>query len=227
MARQIPVGPSWKEVFFGALISLVLGVILGAAFMVLRPAVLLRQPLKEGEKKADAVYYYEGTRDPSKGSQAQAKLKSFVQGNSVTVIEDEINLMVPTAKAPAPAASPKGKDGAKAAPPTATAVVAPPNFRIRDGVMQISTPTKVSVFGVDTTIVVIARGAFTKTSDGFVFEPDTITAGSCPLDRLPVVKTFVFNKFIGSQPVPPDVAASWSKLAAVQVEGNELKLVMP
>ncbi|HEX2853147.1 MAG TPA: hypothetical protein VHO24_07915 [Opitutaceae bacterium] len=228
MPKQLPVGPSWTEVFLGAFLSLVIGATLGAAYLVLKPAVLLRGPLKEEERKAETIYYTEGSRDGNKGRQGESKRKLFAQGSSVTVNEDEINLAIPPAKAPAPPAPvPGAKPGEKPAAPAATAVVAPPNVRIREGVVQISTPIKVSVFGFDSNVVVLARGGFVKKSSGWVFEPDTISAGSCPLDRLPVVKTLVFNKFIGSQPVPEDIATSWAKLAAVSVQGNELKLTMP
>lgn len=226
MPKQIQVGPSWTEVFLGAALSLVLGVVLGAAYLVLKPAVVLRGPLKEEDRKAETIYYTEGTRDGSKGRQSEAKRKLFAQGSSVTVIEDEINLAVPTVKATSPA-SPSAKGGEKPDSPAATAVVAPPNFRIRDGVVQLASPVKVSVLGVDSTVVVLARGTFVKKSSGWGFEPTSISAGSCPLDRLPGVKTLVFNKFFGSQPVPADIAASWAKLVAVQIEGNELKLTMP
>lgn len=226
MPRQIPLGPSWTEVFIGAFLSLAMGVTLGAAYLVLKPAVPLRGPLKEEDRKLQTIYYTEGSRDGTKGRQAESKRKLFAQGRSVTVTEDEINLAIPPPKAPV-APMPKTKPGEKAEPPAATAVVAPPNFRIRDGAVQLATPVKVSVFGVDANIVVLARGNFVKKSSGFVFAPNSISAGSCPLDRIPIVKTLVYNKFMGSQPVPEDIAAAWGKLVAVQVEGNALKLTMP
>lgn len=226
MPRQIQVGPSWTEVFLGAFLSFLIGVTLGAASLILKPAVMLRQPLKEEERKADTLYYMEGSRDGNKGRGSELKRKQFAQGSSITVTEDDINLAIPQDKAAATPA-PNAKAGQKAEAPTATAVVAPPNFRIRDSLVQLATPIKVNVLGVDSTIVILAKGTFAKKGDVWAFEPDSISAGSCPLDRLPVVKTLVYNKFIGSYPVPEDVAASWAKLVAVHVQGNELKLTMP
>lgn len=226
MPKRIPIGPSWTEVFIGAFLSLVIGVLLGAAYLVLKPAVALRTPLKEEERKAETVYYMEGSRDGNKGRGSELKRKQFAQGASVTLIEDDINLAIPQQKAsatPAPAA----KAGDKVETPTATAVVAPPNFRIREGVVQLASPIKVNVLGVDSTIVILAKGTFAKKGDVWAFVPNSISAGSCPLDRLPVVKTLVYEKFIASYPVPEDVATSWAKLVAVNVEGNELKLTMP
>jgi hypothetical protein len=226
MPKTIPVGPSWTEVFIGAFLSLLIGVALGAAYLVLKPAVGLRTPLKEEERKPGTIYYLEGSRDGNKGRGSELKRKQFAQGASVTVNEDDINLAVPQQKAPAaPAVAPKA--GEKVEAPTATAVVAPPNFRIREGVVQLATPIKVNVMGVDSTIVILSRGTFVKKDDVWAFEPQSISAGSCPLDRLPVVKTLVYDKFIGSYPVPEDIATSWRKLVAVHVEGSELKLTMP
>lgn len=226
MPKTIPVGPSWTEVFIGAFLSLLIGVALGAAYLVLKPAVGLRTPLKEEERKAGTIYYMEGSRDGNKGRGSELKRKQFAQGASVTVNEDDINLAVPQQKAPAaPAAAPKA--GEKLEAPTATAVVAAPNFRIREGVVQLATPIKVNVMGVDSTIVILSKGTFVKKDEVWAFEPQSISAGSCSLDRLPVVKTLVYDKFIGSYPVPEDIATSWRKLVAVHVEGSELKLTMP
>ena len=228
MPKPIKTGPSWTEVFFGALLSLVLGGVLGAAFLILKPAVALKQPLKEGERKADTIYYTEGSRNGSKGREAEAMRKSFVQGNSVTVNEDHLNLVIPSVKPAAPVTpAPKGKEGEKKADaPTATAVLASPNFRIRENLLQIATPVNVSVLGVETTVVVLATGTFVKNDSGFVFAPETISAGSCSLDRLPIVKNLVYKKFIAAQPVPEDIAAAWAKLGAASIQGNELKLTM-
>lgn len=100
--------PGWFQVTFGALLSAILGVALGAAVLVARPAVVVKAEPKEREQ--GAVYFIEGSRDGNRGRQALAKRQSFLAGESITVNEDEINTLVAAALkaagpgAPAPSA---------------------------------------------------------------------------------------------------------------------------
>jgi hypothetical protein len=229
-------GPGWGEVIFGAVLSAVLGVVIGAALLILKPIVAVKELPKE--PVAGAVYYIEGSRDTAKAKQALAKRKVFAQGQSVTVTEDEINSLA--APAAAPATPPAPKPGEKAAPkadekaapaPAATPVAGGqlvagnPNFRIRDGAMQIAVPVTISL--LDHKVTVQARGGFAKQGAGFVFEPSTLYVGSCPVQRLPFVGDLVRKQFLSAQAVPEDIATSWSKLAGVTIEGAALKLAMP
>src|SRR5690349_8667857 len=105
-------GPSWVEVILGALISLVLGVLIGALVLLFRPVVVVKEMPKEDARERDAVYFVEGSRDATKGREAAAKRKAFVEGQTVTVIEDELNAL-----AGPPATFARPKDGEKKAPP--------------------------------------------------------------------------------------------------------------
>jgi len=223
--------PSWFEVIFGAVLSVALGAVLGAALLILRPAVTVKELPKEADRVAGTVYYVEGSHDGGKAKQAVAKRKLFAQGRSVDVIEDEINSFA--GSPPAPAANPK--PGEKAAPASAAAASAgdlltpgAPNFRIREGVVQIGVPVKLNLFGlIEQKILVVARGAFAKKGDTFAFDPDTLYVGSCPVQRFPFAAGLVAKKVLATIPVPDDIAAAWPKLAGVTAEGNTLKLGMP
>lgn len=230
MPKFIRVGPSWTEVFLGASLSLVLGIVLGALSLILRPVIAVKELPKEADRLPGAVYYIEGTRDGNKGRLAETKRKNFAAGQSVAVNEDELNLLaVPKiAPPPPPAPKPKAKPGETPLPPmTAEAKVLPPNFRIHDSVMQISVTTKISVAGVDRNVLLLAKGDFARKDGKFVFVPATVTMGSCPMERLPFARGFALKKLLDFQTFPEDVAASWDKLIAAHVEGNELKLTMP
>ena len=230
-------GPSWAEVILGAVLSAGLGVVLGAALLILKPIVAVKEMPKE--PVAGAVYFVEGSRDTAKAKQALAKRKAFAQGQSVTVTEDEINsLAAPAAAAPATPPPPKKGEKAapkadeKAAPPAAPAAggmlaTGAPNFRIRDGAMQIAVPVTINVLDLGHKVTVQARGGFVKKGAGFVFEPGTLYVGSCPFQRLPFVGDLVRKQFLSAQAVPEDIATSWSKLASVTIEGSALKLAMP
>lgn len=225
-------GPGWIEVIFGALLSLLLGIVLGAVLMIFKPATVVRELPKEADRDPKAVYYVEGSHDATKGRGAQAKRKAFAEGQSVSLIEDELNALVAPVGPTAPKPAPKPvKPGEKAAPPAEGSeelvATGAPNFRVRDGSLQFAVPVTVNVLGLSQKVIVQTRGGFVKKGDLFIFEPDTFYAGSCPLQRLPMVVDYVRKKFVASQQIPDDLKASWEKLAGVAIDGSTLKLTMP
>lgn len=226
-------GPSWTEVILGAFLSLILGIVIGATLLILRPPVIAKEEPKERER--GVVYYIEGSKDSSKAKQAAAKKQAFVAGQSVTVTEEEVNALLAPAAAPAPGAA-KGaekgkekKDGkeAEAAPAASDGyfTAGAPNVRIREGAVQVSVPVTIGL--IDQKVIAQAKGGFVKQGDIFVYEPETMYLGSCPVERLPLVAGLVRDKVLASQSIPEDVVAAWKKLANVTVEGNAVKLTMP
>ena len=225
-------GPGWIEVIFGALLSLVLGVLVGALLLAFRPVVVVKEMPKEEARDASAVYFIEGSRDTSKGRDAASKRKMFAEGRSVTVIEDELNAL---AGPPATFAAPPTKAGEKAKAPekapgaTGDEIVASgtPNFRVRDGALQVGIPVTLNLLGMTQRVVVQTRGGFVKRGDVFVYEPNVFYVGSLPLQRLPLAAKFARERFLDSQAIPEDIKAAWPKLTNVAVEGNVLQLTMP
>lgn len=229
-------GPSWTEVILGAFLSLILGAVIGAVLLVLRPTVTAKEEPKEREK--GVVYYIEGSRDASKAKQAAAKKQAFVAGQTVTVTEEEVNaLLAPAPAAGAPTApkdgkaktAEKGKEEAKDAPANAAGsgyvTAGAPSVRIRDGAVQVGVPVTIDL--LSQRVIAQAKGGFVKKGDVFVFEPETMYLGSCPVQRLPFVGNLVRDKVLASQPIPEDVVAAWKKLANVTVQGNAVTLTMP
>lgn len=230
MSRKIDratYGPSWLEVIIGALLSIVLGIVLGAALLILKPIVVVKELPKEDVRDARAVYYVQGSRDATKGRMALAKRKSFAEGQSVTVVEDELNMLA----GPAPTQpAPKGAKPADKGAPVASAetfVAGAANFRINEGALHVALPVTFSALGFSQQFVVQTRGSFVKQGDVFVYDPTAFVIGSCPLDRLPFAANYVRAKFLAAQTIPDDISASWGKLANVAIENNALKLTMP
>lgn len=214
-------GPSWAEVIFGAILSLVLGVVLGALLLVFRPVVTAKEEPKERE--SGVVYYIEGVRDGSKGRQALAKRKSFIEGQSITVTEEEINsLIAPVAAAPAQG---EKKEGDAAAASSEYFKTGTPVVRVREGVLQIGLPVTVDLLG--TKLIAQAQGSLVKQGDIFVFEPQTMYLGSCPVNRVPYLSGLVREKVLNAYPVPEDIKQAWGKLASATVDGKTVKLTMP
>ena len=217
-------GPSWVEVILGAALSLVVGVILGAALLIFRPVVVVKQMPKEDAIDPTAVYFLEGTRETSKARDAVAKRQAFLAGQSVSVIEDELNTLAgPAATFAAP------QNGAPAAATASEQMMAAgtPNFRVRDGALQIGAPVTVSLLGLSEKVVVQARGGFEKQDGVFVYQPDALYVGSLPVQRLPFLANYARTNFLNAELVPEDVKAAWTKLANVSIDGNVLNLTMP
>jgi hypothetical protein len=223
--------PGWGEVIVGVVLSVALGAVLGVLALVVKPVIQAKELPKD--PVAGATYYLEGSRDAAKAKQAAAKRKSFVLGGSVAVIEDEINSFItPTAPPPPPAAKPKPGEKAPpaAAAPAASAdtlAIGGPNFRIRDGVVQIGVTVTVNLLGIAQPLVAVARGSFVKRGEEFAFVPETFYVGALPVHRLPFAADYLTRKFFNAKSVPEDVATAWGKLSSVAVEGNTLKLTMP
>jgi hypothetical protein len=211
-------GPSWTEIILGIFLSTVLGVVLGAVALTLKPVVAVKEMPKEPD--ANSVYYLEGGRDTAKAKQALAKRAAFAQGQSVSVNEDELNVLIGTPAAPAAPAKPGATP-----PPAGQLTFGTPNFRIDGGALQIAAPVTVTAAGLK--LIVQARGGFVKSGDRLVFSPDTLYVGSCPVQRLPFLAGYVRSQFAAAQAVPEDLAAAWRKLANVAIEGKTLTLTMP
>src|SRR3569833_581460 len=105
-------GPGWGEVILGAVLSLVLGVAIGAVLLILKPVV----PAKEQPKEATAgtVYYIEGRRGgAAEAQQAMAKERALVSGQSVRVSEEELTALAATPNKGQPPAGVAGAPGGR------------------------------------------------------------------------------------------------------------------
>lgn len=227
-------GPSWTEVFLGAVLSLALGVALGALLLLLRPALPVKTLPKPEDRPRGTVYYLEGSRDTSKGREGMAKLRAFIDGKAVAVTEDEVNAVLAAATKSGPGGAPKKgekKGGEKKAAKAMefvkveeTLAVDTPNVRIREGVMQVAAPVTVNLFGITEKLIVQARGGFVKQGDMFVFDPTQIYLNSCALERIPVVSAYLKSKLLAAHPIPEDLLAAWRKLSTVAIDDNTLRL---
>ncbi len=240
-------GPSWAEVILGAALSVALGVVLGAVFLVFRPVVAVKELPPEDERMAGVVYQLEGSRDPGKARFASSKKKSFFEGQSVTLTEDELNVLAGPAPAPKPAAvaanvakgapattkapapkapTPAPKAGATSETPEETFVRGTPVFRLRENDVQIAVPITVNALGLGSIVVVRTHGQFTKQGEVFAYEVGDMYLGSLPVHRVPFLAAYARGQFL-AQPLPEELTTAWKKLAKVAVVGSSLQLTMP
>ena len=219
-------GPTLTEVVVGATASLVLGVVLAMAYLLLKP-VWTGKDLPRAP--AGTIFYVEGSRSTEYGKLWLRKKQLFLDGSSVVLNEDELNAWMMAATAPP--APEKPVAGQKYTPP------APPglfqmgtlNFRIRDGVLQIGTKSMLSVelLGFRHQLIMQATGRFVKRDGQSVFEISRFYIGSFPLHKLPGLSSQGLGYILGQAQIPEEIVAAWKKLANVTIEGSTLKLTMP
>jgi hypothetical protein len=219
-------GPSWFEVGLGAVLSVVLGVILGAAYMINKPVVRVTSIPKD--TVPGTIYLIEGAKDLNMNGITEVR-RQFVGGATVVLDEGEINgffagLAKPSAGAPA--AKP-GDKGAPAANEPKMLETSPLNARIREGRIQFSDTATVTLLGVTVPIIVQSTGVFRKGGSEFEFDPDIIFVGGCPMQRMIFFRSWILRKLLFTQTAPDDVAGAWSKLADVSIEGTKLRLKAP
>jgi len=203
----------------GVIVAAGVSVLLGGALAL---AVLVFTPVETvaaipADARPGSVYVVSGSSDRARGGEWQRKQGEFLRGASVAVNEDELNLAA--AKEARPATHlPGGK------PPPALEAGAL-NFRIRDGVFQLATPLTINKAGLSETVMFQARGGFVRSGDAFVFAPDEVYLGACPLHRLPGAAGIAMQQMAAmTRELPAPVRDAWRRLADVSVEGEQLQL---
>lgn len=213
-------GPSLLEITLGAALSLALGVVLAAAYLVTKPVTTVRELPKEEDRVRDQVYFIEGSKDSNKGRTWLRKRQLLMEGQTaeVPLTEDELNAGLNDAPKAAEA-------GAGAAPgliePSAV------NFRIRGGVFQVALPSTVHFLGYRIPVVFQARGGFARENDRFVFVPDEFYVGSLAANRLPFLRGMVTSRLLDAKAVGPELVDAWGKVSAVAINGDTLLLTLP
>ncbi len=222
-------GPSTTEVALGAVLGLVIGVLVACVYLVFKPVSQVKEMPKEPVR--GTVYFLPGSDSSAKSKGWQDKQKQFVGGASVELAEDDLNAWATSTfgAPPAPAVAPGGKPAeAKAAAPAADGIFQPgtPNFKIRDGKLQVGFKCVLNWYGLTHEVFVVTTGGFKRSGDKFVYSPDTVYLGSCPLHLLPAVSGPLIRHLGGKKSVPDELLSAWAKLTDVTLEGSTLKLSM-
>lgn len=234
-------GPSLFEVTFGAVLSVLLGVVLATAFMVLKPVLVVKELPKEDDRVQGSVYFVQGSTDASRSRQWMRKRQMLMEGTpgEIAFSEEELNSWLssgapkkdkkPAKAAPKPAAP--GKPGAakpaEAETPEDLLVLETPNVRIRDSIFQVGVPGSLNLFSFSLPVVLQSQGSFEKVNEVWTFKPSTFYLGSMPLHRIPGFTDQVVKRLMSSSLVPEDALASWKRVSEVTVEGKALKITIP
>ncbi|HEY1792342.1 MAG TPA: hypothetical protein VGG34_05450 [Opitutaceae bacterium] len=214
-------GPSWTEVILAALLSAVVGLLGAVAFLVEKPVKAVKEIPKDAP--SNAVFYVAGSTDVNQTSVAEVR-RSFLSGVTVELTEGELNAYLSSISKPSSPAP--AKPGEKGAPAADQGGIVPGtlNARIADGRLQLADPVSISYFGVSTSVIVQATGTIERDGSQWVFDAEKVLVGGLQVQRIPFLKGFVLGRLVLAQDVPSDVAAAWSRLAAVSIEGAKLRL---
>lgn len=208
-------GPSVTEVLFGAVLCMILGVTCGAIWLVFKPVAVVKDDKSANEVDPNAVRYVAGETNNTTSRTWMRKRQLLTEGQTgeIVLTEAELNAWA-TASIKAPAAN-----------DTATVVPGALNFRIHQGLLQLSAPVTINLAGSHP-VVFQTRGDFRQQGDVFVFRPEELYLGSLPAHRIPGLADALLAKLAESQPLPEDVAAAWKKVINAVIDQDHLKLTI-
>lgn len=209
--------PSLIEITIGALLSVLIGVVLAAVWLVLKPVETVRE--LPSEPAPGTVYYVEGRAGSTSAREWVAKWQQFVSGGSITLTEGDLN----TAYRAKAAEAEKKDEKAEAGMITPGQL----NFRISDGVLQIGAPVEFNVVGFQKKVQVFAQGGFERSGGHFVYAPEKFYVGSLRVEKIPVIGGMVIDRLLSAVNTSDDVSSAWKRLGEVKLEGSQLQLIMP
>ena len=208
-------GPGLFEIIFGAALSLALGVVLAAVWLVLKPVESVKEP--SADASPSVVYYVAGQTNSGGARTWMRKRQVLAEGQSgdLVISEQELNAWASAAIKP------------PAADATATLVPGQLNFRIHEGALQIASPTTLSVLGLSFPVIIQARGTFSPHNGSLAFDPQEFFFGSLAVHRIPRLNHWMIGKLSRLQSLPDDVVAGWKKVTKATIEGESLTLSLP
>ena len=205
-------GPSWTEVILGAVLSFVLGVVLSAIALILKPIETVREIPEDAP--AHAVYYIEGAKSGTRGREAPTKLELLRAGQDITLSEEELNVLASDILT-----VPDGEEG------DSPDVI--PNFRIADGQLQVAYPVTFGYSGIERTVFIIAAGQLVPVGDRVAFQPERYTIGSFNALRLPALQNLIAGQIFARNPPSEEILGIWNGLTdAGMQEDRTVRLSM-
>lgn len=207
-------GPSLFEVTLGALLSVILGSVLAAGYLVAQPVETVRSLPREPDP--DKVYYVTGSARSSQGGQWLRKKQMLSEEGAIAIqlTSDELNTWHSSSESKSDSEEATGVFSAK-----------PMNFRLHEDALQVGLPCDVSLPGFSRSFIVQARGGFATDGDRFNFRPQEILIGQLAAHKLPIVGGFVMNRIFSAQEIPHEMEDAWDSLDDVSVQGDRLVLV--
>jgi hypothetical protein len=211
--------PGVISVFIGAVLSIVLGALLGGLHLASQPVEVMKTAPKEAPP-ADKLYYVMGAAGSTAAKTWQTKRDMLAGGSgSVALSEAELNAWSESTREPAKIADDqKGQ--------TVMILGGVPNFRIEGTTLHVGLVNTVNFFGSEAPLVLQAKGGFERSGSGWRFVASEAKLGAFPLHRVPALLSTLADRFGASQ-LPPVVDTVLSNARDIAVRDGSLVIALP
>lgn len=220
--------PSLVVALILGVLTVLLGLILGSISLMSQKVIEVPKLPEPEERVAGAVYYVKGSDAP--GARWRTKRNQLIRGEPgvISLGETDLNDWARTQFKPeAP------KEGEEVEKPSFLGLelhLSPPNFRIADGELQISSYIELPQFSKSRKFVYQARGHFVKSGDGgFSFRVEEGSIGKAPLLNVPGLGGIIHSQLQGyfkNASEWSELEQHWKKATNVEIDGNQLQLTL-
>lgn len=198
---------------------MVVGVLLAGFNLAVIPPQAVNELPKEEDLKPGAVYFIRGSE--SGGANWKSSRDALVSGTGpITVSEGMLNTWARAQFRPTPSSGTDSLLSIEVLPD-------PPGFRLTDDKMEISSNVRVNAFGSSFNFLSQARGVMVSKGGRWVFKPERVYLGSCPIPTTGGLAGLVLgrltNSFAGHEEYV-QLAIAWERLRSARVENGLLEL---
>lgn len=211
-------GPKPYEIAVAAVLSLIVGVIGAAGYLAFTPLEEVNEMPDKEDRRIARIYYVPGEQGGRQHGTWEPKRQAIETGRSGTfeLVEEELNQWA--------AATYRDDAITETGPLQITADT--PNFRIENG-LEINVNLEWSIFGASQRFRSLAVGNFEQRRGEYVFRPDRVYVGSCPIPGAFGLARKMFDRVAGAYEVSPELREGWRQLASLEIAENEMKVAIP
>lgn len=201
-------------------LGITMGCLFAATYLALKPVAIRDGAERSGEKEKERheVTYIRGRSGLVRTSVIDAKKTSFLSRDraGVELSEEEINRWISTEYGNSPRTAEYEDFEAEFRADV-------PVFKVRGDETEVGMVFDLSVLGVTRKVVLQAAGAFQREGGRFVFVPEKMYVGSCPVN-IPYLSRRIFNAVYDRFEVSSDLSEAWADVRGLAVEGGLIKL---
>jgi hypothetical protein len=197
-----------------------MGCLFAAVYLALKPVSIRDGGEKPGAKEParHEITYVRGRSGLVRTSVIETKKNSFLTRDraGVELVEEEINRWISTEY---------GNDARSAEYEDFEAEFKAdvPVFKVRGDETHVGMVFDLSVLGYTRKVVLQAAGAFQREGGRFVYVPEKMYVGSCPVN-VPYLSRRIFDAIYDRFEVSSDLSAAWADVRGLVVEAGALKL---
>ncbi|MEY4489295.1 MAG: hypothetical protein RIQ79_1803 [Verrucomicrobiota bacterium] len=211
--------PGIFEILLGISLSISLGVLLALVHMIMRPVEVVRTLPKEIVK--GTRYYVEGPDASVSGTRWKTKLKRIGEKNPGEIAFSDSDLNAWAANTFKKVEPEKGEAHSFAI------LAGVPNFRVEGDQLQVGTVNDLIFLGGTSKLVIEAKGAFTKSANGWDFSPTEVYFGGLPTHKFPLLTSMLMAKFGAVGMNTPEATKVLTSATSINVSGGSVVVKLP